>query len=546
ENITSAAPLYAQQLKTRTGKELTALLRQPAPTFTSVKTFVLPAGKPLPEATEPALQIVNGRFVIGNKTAWGGSVNDAWWMGQTSPSVAPDAGISITRFVPGRIGPGLTEDLPQLAQRMQKQETPFYQSGPCLWYDRRRDDHTIGAYDRNVWAPFYEMPWARTGRDTAWDGLSKFDLSQYNPWFYNRTKEFAALAEKHRFVLYHSLYNTHNVLEIGAHWADYPWRPANNINQTGVPEPPPLEPNNRLHIANQTYSTEHAGQEKLHKDFILHVLDELGEYRNIIFNVSFQFAGPLSFQHFFIQTVDEWVEKNKKPVRLSLATSKDITDAILADPKLAKHVAVIDMRYWQYRPDGKLFAPPGGKNLAFREMIGKEFRGYNDAPPATTPEQAYRQVREYRDRFPDKAIVAWHNGVTGIPALMAGAAQVLNQNPTAGHGQGRTVDKTGFDAFVQQYLATVLHSMLPVDNVLQHPERNWRLADKEEKNVLLYSLANETLQLKKSLKGSSYEGTWYNPKNGSVIPASILNTQAGAVIEKPGPEEWLLYLKAKE
>ncbi|HEY0040672.1 MAG TPA: DUF6298 domain-containing protein, partial [Flavisolibacter sp.] len=109
ENITSAAPLYAQQLKTRTGKELTALLRQPAPTFQSVKTFVLPAGKPLPEATELALQIVNGRFVIGNKTAWGGSVNDAWWMGQTSPSVALDAGISITRFVPGRAGPGLTE-----------------------------------------------------------------------------------------------------------------------------------------------------------------------------------------------------------------------------------------------------------------------------------------------------------------------------------------------------------------------------------------------------------------------------------------------------
>jgi len=34
-------------------------------------------------------------------------------------------------------------------------------------------------------------------------------------------------------------------------------------------------------------------------------------------------------------------------------------------------------------------------------------------------------VREYLTRFPDKAMVAWHNDVGQLPALMAGAAQVL-------------------------------------------------------------------------------------------------------------------------
>ena len=38
------------------------------------------------------------------------------------------------------------------------------------------------------------------------------------------------------------------------------------------------------------------------------------------------------------------------------------------------------MRYWQYRPDGTLWAPPGGKNLAFREMIAKDFGRADDAP----------------------------------------------------------------------------------------------------------------------------------------------------------------------
>ena len=50
-----------------------------------------------------------------------------------------------------------------------------------LWYERRRDDHTMGRQaDGNVAPPFYEQPFARTGAEseTAWDGLSKYDLTQ--------------------------------------------------------------------------------------------------------------------------------------------------------------------------------------------------------------------------------------------------------------------------------------------------------------------------------------------------------------------------------
>ena len=54
-------------------------------------------------------------------------------------------------------------------------------------------------------------------------------------------------------------------------------------------------------------------------------------------------------------------EDRSKTVRIQLATSKDITDAILADPVRARQVAVIDMRYWQYRPDGSLWAPQAGR-----------------------------------------------------------------------------------------------------------------------------------------------------------------------------------------
>ena len=85
-------------------------------------------------------------------------MNDGWWRGQAVPAEALDmGGVALTRFVPGRTGPGLTEDLDALAARMVADGTPFYHMVPGLSYDRRRDAHTIiSQADANVWAPFYE------------------------------------------------------------------------------------------------------------------------------------------------------------------------------------------------------------------------------------------------------------------------------------------------------------------------------------------------------------------------------------------------------
>jgi hypothetical protein len=480
---------------------------------------------------------VNGRFVVDGKAIWGGIVNEGWWRGQEVPAEALDVGgVSITRFVPGRTGPGLTEDLDALAARMVAQSTPFYQSIPGLWYDRRRDEHSTNMRpDANVWAPFYEMPWARSGKGTASDGLSQFDLSRFNPWYYERTRDFAALCDRHGLVFYHNIYNTHNVLEIPPHWVDYPWRPANNINDTGLPEPPPIEPGNKIHVANEVYDIANPVRRDLHRALILHELDELGASSNLFFSLGAQFAGPLAFQEFFQDTVTEWQRKSGRTVRIQLATSKDITDAILADPVRARQVAVIDMRYWQYRPDGSLWAPQGGRNLAFREQIAADF-GKGDTPADTTPQQVYRQVREYRDRYPDKAIVAWNGGAGPIPVLMAGGAEALMLNPSAGQGQGRTVDRTPLDAFVRDRLAAVLMKMKPRDGVAADA---WCLADDSDQSVLLYSLTGNAIRLTHSLRGTHYDGLWFDPRTGTTHPAEVTGTE----IRKPSAEAWLLLLK---
>ncbi|MCK7539939.1 MAG: DUF6298 domain-containing protein [Marinilabiliales bacterium] len=74
---------------------------------------------------------------------------------------------------------------------------------------------------------------------TAWDGMSKYDLTKYNDWYWNRAEQFADLADQYGLVLIHQHYFQHNILEAGAHWADF-WRSANNINGTGIPGTPTL------------------------------------------------------------------------------------------------------------------------------------------------------------------------------------------------------------------------------------------------------------------------------------------------------------------
>ena len=94
------------------------------------------------------------------------------------------------------------------------------------------------------------MSWAAPAQ--PWD-LSRYDLTRYNPWYWRRLGEFADICDQRGLVLFHQNYFQHNILEAGAHWADFPWRPANNINETGFPEPPLYAGDKRIFMAEQFY-----------------------------------------------------------------------------------------------------------------------------------------------------------------------------------------------------------------------------------------------------------------------------------------------------
>jgi hypothetical protein len=356
---------------------------------------------PQPAIRNPQFHIslTNGWLVCAGKLLIGGTQPVNWWKGNLLPSDAGNYGVMPTRFTPGRRGAGYTDDLNGIADEMTSDHRVAFDHHYGLWYDRRREDHErVRRMSGDAWAPFYEQPFARSGQGTAWDGLSKYDLTKFNTWYWSRLKQFADICDTSGLVLFNENYFQHNILEDGAHWVDCPWRSPNNINDTGFVEPA-FEAEKRIVMAPQFYDVNNPDRRKLHENYIRRNLDNFTNNANVIQFTSGEFTGPLAFEQFWLDTIGHWEQETKRHPLVALAVTKDVQDAILADEKRAAVVNVICFRYWWKTAKG-LFAPNGGENLSPRQFE-RQWKG-----GAPGDENLAEMAAEYRQKFPAKAIIA--------------------------------------------------------------------------------------------------------------------------------------------
>ena len=130
-------------------------------------------------------------------------------------------------------------------------------------------------------------------------------------------------------------------VEAGAHWMDSPWRPANNVNATGLPEPPVLIGDKRIFMAPNFYDPSQTGLRRLQRSYIRQCLDAFADTTNVVQLTSAEYSGPLEFVQFWIDVIGEWEDEHKKSVLVGLSAPKDVQDAILADEKRAQREPAI-------------------------------------------------------------------------------------------------------------------------------------------------------------------------------------------------------------
>jgi hypothetical protein len=506
--------LYAAQLADRLGDRAAAILkRRPIPAGPNgAKQIDQLEPQSPPSAAPPVhrLGLTNGWLTIDGKLLTGSRLGTVWWQGSTLPSRAAELGVGVTRFVPGRVGPGFTDDLDELTRTMRADGFAVLDHHRGLWYDRRRDDHEmVRRIDGEVWPPFYEQPWARSGRGAAWDGLSKYDLTKFNPWYFARLKEFADRAEHQGLVLVKQMYFQHNVLEAGAHWADFPWRPANCLQDTGFPEPPGYVGGKRVFMAEAYYDVSHPVRRDLHRRYIRHCLDVLGGCPNVVFQIGEEFTGPLHFVRFWLDTIAEWQKETGKEVLVGLSCTKDVQDAVLADPRRAPLVSVIDLKYWWYTADGGVFDPKGGANLAPRQQL-RTWKGAKSRSDASVA----RAVREYRAKFPDKAVTVSLGGANGWAVVAAGGS--IPALPPA--------TDPGLRAAVVRMRPFEPEGLSPGMLALADPGRDY----------LVWAPAGGPVALDLSDRAETFAAGWADPKTGKVAPAAA-PVRGGRVTELRPP-----------
>ena len=448
--------------------------------------------------TAAPMMVKDGWLVRGNELVIGSRQDVPWWNGSARPYGLKNTKFHVTRFVPGREGAGLTDDLDQITDLMKNGSTKILDHNYGLWYDRRRDDHErVRRMDGEVWAPFYELPFARSGKETAWDGLSKYDLTKYNLWYWDRLKQFANLADQKGLVLIHENYFQHNIIEAGAHYADFPWRSANNINSTGFPEPVPYAGDKRIFMAEQFYDISNPERRKIHVAYIRKCLDNFATNNGVIQLIGAEFTGPLHFVQFWIDTIKEWEKETGKHPIIGLSVTKDVQDAILADPKRAGVVDLIDIRYWHYQADGTLYQPLGGQNLAPRQHARLL------KPKKTSFEEVYHAVAEYKTKFPQKAVIYSGDNYDAFPwaILMAG---------------GSMANLTGANAEVLS-LARTMKPFLPAGKNM----KQYGLSSNSA--YILYNASTEAIVLDLSKTAGTFKVKVLSSKNGAVLKEEKIN-----------------------
>jgi len=545
-----AAPksLYTAQLRDRFGADALAALAPGKPPTASRGVEMLDPGSvraaPKPAPKGERLAIRNGWFLHNNSAVWGYAKFSGYWRTSIERS-------SLTRNGLDDVCQGRTEDIDKLTTNMARYAYPAWYHSYGLWYDRRRDQHiTHSTPSGDVASPFFELPWERSGKGVAANGLSKYDLTKFNSFYFEQLRKFAEAADRKGLILLHNFHLQHCITGGSrSHYAEFPWRPVNCIQKVAMPD--------GLPAANAFYDISNPLHADLHRRYIRKCLDILGDYKNVVHLTSAEYSGPASFTKFWIDTITDWEKETGKDVKIGLGATKDVMDEILADRKRAANIDVLELTYWCYLPDGKVFSKPGGKQV----HVGWA--------PGTSPEMIYRQVSETRRKYPDKGVIKLvipdkeSGGWGGSPEVWAdcalacfmggGALPVFHNHLVVNSGRKykpprNTPAIQPFYDFINKHLADRLGKTAPVDVIKNHPERNWCLA---EPGKLYLAYASRGGQLTVDLSGTKgkFIARRLDVRTGKLEKIGDGTIEAGKVLDfagQPDNNPWLLWLDRRK
>lgn len=176
------------------------------------------------------------------------------------------------------------------------------------------------------------LPWARTGPGQAIDGKPKFDLSQFNPAYFERLRERVAAAGKRGIYVSVMLFegwglrhgNRGRAAPDGWAWRSHPFHPRNNINDLGLGGPDDLSA--------EVHRLGNAKVNDLQAAYIRKVVDTVNDFDNVLYEVINE-GGQKEWDWWVVETIHKYERTKPKqhPVGIT-GHGAERLESMLASP----------------------------------------------------------------------------------------------------------------------------------------------------------------------------------------------------------------------
>ena len=389
-------------------------------------------------------------------------------------------------------------------------------------------------YGVNTGGAMY-MPFLRTGPGKNYYGEPKYDLSRYDEAYFSKFHEFLKATRYHGIYVEITLFDICGLKRGGIwagvydpRWGCHPFHPNNNINDLSLPEDHAVGADRFFNLRNSKLLA-------IQDAYVDHLLDELGGYGHVIFNVCNEYDGPFDWEEHWVQCI-----KAKCPDRIVAVNNHDRRGV----PSGIDHAQVDVLNYH----------PGGGETYALRttRLTGswgrQAINQYTLSKAILSDTDGYHPGELGQDADPEIRKLAW--------------SSFMNSQHFADMSHAGRVDQL----MHVPPLPTFKH-ILPfvnhVDFVHAQPHHELILDSHEGEclarpgvEYIVYLRYGGYLTLDTSHSRGPLEGRWYNPRTGvwgepfMVTPAYATHLNAPGYDDRQHPlakaesyMDWALHLK---
>ncbi|HZU39244.1 MAG TPA: DUF6298 domain-containing protein [Gemmataceae bacterium] len=351
----------------------------------------------------------------------------------------------------------------------------------------------------------YCCPWARSGTPGAGDGLSKFDLTQWNPEYFRRLREFVRQAGKRGIVVELDLFCTIYDDQL---WNVNPMNARNNVNGVGRVK------------RERVYTLNNDGLLALQDRFVRKILTELKDFDNVYYEVCNEpyFAGvsPAWSDH-IVGTIASTEAAFGKQHLIAQNIANNSAKITRPNP----HVSIFNFHY--ALPKAVAF------NYALHKAVGDDetgFRGTGDLPYRTEGWSFLLAGGAVYDNLDYSFTTAHPDGTARVRTSPGGGGPALRRQL---HVLKSFLE--GFDFIHMKPAPDVIASGLPAKttaSVLAEPGKAYAI----------YANGGRKLTLAIKLPAGRYQAAWLEPTTGKVTRRETFSHRgAEKTLESPPYEE---------